>query len=128
MKRSTNILIAAALLTFVGGGLLSTGVMPAASATNSTAVVETQVATFEIENMTCAMCPITVRTAMSRVDGVNSVEVDFESKTAVVSFDPALTTQEAIAQASTDAGYPALLPGAEHTDADGSTHDHSGNH
>jgi periplasmic mercuric ion binding protein len=127
MKRSTNILIAAALLTFVGGGLLSTGVMPAANATNSTVVVETQVATFEIENMTCAMCPITVRTAMSRVDGVNSVEVDFESKTAVVNFDPALTTQEAIAQASTDAGYPAFPPGAEHINADGSTHDHSGN-
>jgi mercuric ion binding protein len=62
---------------------------------------------FDIENMTCATCPITVRTAMSRVEGVQNVEVDFETKIATVEFDPAVTTAQAIGAASTNAGYPA---------------------
>ena len=62
---------------------------------------------FAVEKMTCALCPITVRTAMSGVDGVTTVEIDFEAKTATVTFDPGLTSPDAIAQASLDAGYPA---------------------
>lgn len=62
---------------------------------------------FDIENMTCATCPITVRTAMSRVDGVQHVEIDFDTKIATVEFDPAVTTAQEIGAASTNAGYPA---------------------
>jgi len=62
---------------------------------------------FDIDNMTCAMCPVTVRTAMSRVEGVQHVEIDFDTKTAMVEFDAAVTTAEEIAAASTNAGYPA---------------------
>jgi mercuric ion binding protein len=75
------------------------------SATPTAVVLQTVV--FEIENMNCALCPVTVRTAMEDVDGVASVEVDFDSKTATVVFDPAIATIEAIAKASADAGYPA---------------------
>ena len=67
------------------------------------------VSSFAVDNMTCATCPITVRTAMSRVDGVRSVSVDFASKRATVTYDPARATTEAIAAASTNAGYPAHL-------------------
>lgn len=63
--------------------------------------------TFAIENMTCAMCPITVRTAMESVTGVSAVEVDFDAKTARASYDPKRTSAAAIAAASTNAGYPA---------------------
>lgn len=63
--------------------------------------------TFAIEKMTCASCPITVRKAMQRVDGVKSVSVDFEAKTATASFDPDITDISAIAAASTNAGFPA---------------------
>ncbi len=79
---------------------------------------DTRTVTFEIENMTCAMCPVTVRTAMKRVDGVRSVDVDFDNKTAVVVFDPDVTTAELIAQASTDVGYPAYTLGAEREESD----------
>lgn len=64
-------------------------------------------ATFAIENMTCAMCPITVRKAMEGVAGVRTVEVDFDAKTARATFDPKRTNAAAIAAASTNAGYPA---------------------
>ena len=64
---------------------------------------------FDIENMDCALCPVTVRTAMEKVSGVVKAEVDFDSKTATVTFDDARTTPEEIAGASTNAGYPATL-------------------
>ena len=75
-------------------------VLASAEATEATAH-------FSIENMTCATCPISVRKAMKRVDGVKSIEFDFESKIATVVYDPALTTAADIAAASTDVGYPA---------------------
>lgn len=65
--------------------------------------------TLTVENMTCALCPITVRTAIARVPGVRDVDVDFESKTAVVVFDDEEATVEDIAEASRQAGYPAAL-------------------
>lgn len=63
--------------------------------------------TLAVENMTCAACPITVRTAIERVPGVRDVDIDFENKTAAVLFDDAQATVEALEEASRLAGYPA---------------------
>ena len=79
------------------------------SATGTATPVSYQTANFAIENMTCASCPITVRKAMERVPGVQSVKVDFETKTATVEYDPALSTPADIAAAPTGNGYPATL-------------------
>lgn len=90
--------------------LLTAGVGAFAMAKNEDiAAAEAAMATvnFTIENMTCATCPISVKNAMMRVDGVKTVLIDFESKTAEVIYDPALTTPQAIGAASTDVGYPA---------------------
>lgn len=67
--------------------------------------------TFYVENMTCALCPVTVKAAMSGVEGVKSVEVSLAARTAHVVFDPALTDAAAIAHASEQAGYPAAAQG-----------------
>jgi mercuric ion binding protein len=75
----------------------------------SAAAAAERIATFSVENMTCALCPITVRTAIERVSGVEEVQVDLESKTAVVVFDDAQATVEDIAEASRQAGFPAVL-------------------
>jgi mercuric ion binding protein len=69
--------------------------------------------TFEVEKMTCATCPIAVRKAMQRVDGVKEVEVSLESESAVVTYDPGATTAAEIGQASTDVGFPAKARGSE---------------
>lgn len=71
-----------------------------------------QTVNFTIEKMTCATCPIAVRKAMERVDGVKDVEVDFDSKTAKVVFDSSSTTPQAIGAASTDVGFPATVQGS----------------
>lgn len=74
---------------------------------NEGAPAKLQTETFVVENMTCGLCPITVRKAMAGVEGVQSVAVDFEEKTATVVFDGSVTDTAAIAKASRDAGYPA---------------------
>jgi mercuric ion binding protein len=73
----------------------------------SVATAAERTVTLTVENMTCALCPITVRTAIERVAGVKHVEVDFESKMAVVVFDDSEATVQDIADASRQAGYPA---------------------
>ena len=74
-------------------------------------VAAEQTLTFAVDNMTCALCPVTVKRAMEGVEGVHAVEIDFEARTATVVFDTAATSAEAIATASANAGYPARVSG-----------------
>ncbi len=69
--------------------------------------------TFDVERMTCATCPIAVRKAMQRVEGVIEVEVSMEDESAVVTYDPSVTTAAEIGHASTDVGFPAKARGSE---------------
>ena len=66
----------------------------------------TKTVTLAVENMTCAVCPITVRKALEKVPGVAKVKVDFDTKTATVTFDPAKAKIEDLTRATTEAGYP----------------------
>ena len=110
MKRP--LILAAALLTVGGlGWAAGTTVMSAAAQSASQQLAAAQTRTFAIQNMTCALCPVTVKKAMEGVAGVTSVTVDFDAKTATVVFDPSVTTADAIAAASTNAGYPASVKG-----------------
>ncbi|HEY8129368.1 MAG TPA: mercury resistance system periplasmic binding protein MerP [Hyphomicrobium sp.] len=68
-----------------------------------------QTITLKVQNMTCAVCPITVRKALEKVQGVASVKVDFGAKTATVTFDPDKANADALAKATGDAGYPASV-------------------
>lgn len=79
----------------------------------ATASEADETVSFDVEKMTCATCPIAVRKAMQRVDGVKEVEVSLENKSAVVTFDSNMTTAEEIGQASTDVGFPATIRGSE---------------
>ena len=65
--------------------------------------------TLSVANMTCVSCPVTVRMALGKVDGVSKAAVDFEKKEAVVIFDDAKTTVAALIKATTDAGYPSSV-------------------
>lgn len=104
MKRT--VLIAAGLAVLGAACALSAeAFLPSSAISAPAAVVRT--ATFAIKNMTCALCPVTVRTAMEHVAGVKSVKVDFGAKTATAVYDPAVTNATSIAKASTGAGYPA---------------------
>jgi len=105
MKKALIALSAVVALGLAGSLALSSTQTARADTDVAQATEQTQ--SFTVEKMTCAMCPVTVRKAMERVDGVHSVTVDYDTKTAVAVFDPAQTSAEAIADASTDVGYPA---------------------
>ncbi len=68
-----------------------------------------QIATLAVENMTCGTCPIVVKKALERVPGVRATAVDFDKKTATVTFDPDKATTARLTQATTDAGFPSKL-------------------
>lgn len=62
-----------------------------------------------VPDMFCASCPFIVKTAISRVNGVLSVEARLDDRTALVTFDDAITSLEAITKATTDVGYESSL-------------------
>ena len=68
-----------------------------------------QTVTLEVNNMTCALCPITVKKALERVPGVTDAKVDFDKKTASVSFDPDKASLAELTKATADAGYPSSV-------------------
>jgi len=63
----------------------------------------------DMQNMTCAMCKFTIKKALQGVEGVEEADVDYDSKTASVTFNPQKTSVDALIKATTDAGYPATL-------------------
>jgi mercuric ion binding protein len=65
--------------------------------------------TLDVKNMTCELCPITVRKSLEKVPGVSAIKVDFDRKTATVSFDPDKARPEALTRATTNAGYPSTV-------------------
>lgn len=69
----------------------------------------TKTATLSVSGMTCAACPITVKKALFKVPGVEKAEILFDKKEAVVTFDDAKTSTQALVSATTDAGYPSTV-------------------
>jgi len=65
--------------------------------------------TLAVSNMTCATCPITVKAALTKVEGVSKADVSLDKKQAVVTFDDAKTNEGALVKATTDAGYPSRV-------------------
>ncbi len=65
-----------------------------------------QVVTLNVPGMTCPVCPITVKKALEKVQGVSKVDVRFEKKQVLVTFDDAKTNTDALVKATTNAGFP----------------------
>lgn len=63
----------------------------------------------DVENVTCAACGLTIEKTLDRVPGVTEQHVDTQAATVKVTFDPARTSEAAVAKAITDAGFPAKV-------------------
>ena len=59
-----------------------------------------------VPGMTCEACPITVKKALEKVPGVSKVDVQFEKKQVLVTFDDAKTNTDTLVKATKNAGYP----------------------
>ena len=80
---------------------LLTGPLAALAATPQTVVLD-------VKNMTCALCPITVKSALGKVPGVADTKIDLATMTATVKFDPDKANVAALVKATTNAGYPSI--------------------
>ena len=62
-----------------------------------------------VPTMDCPVCPITVKKALSKVNGVLDASVSFGARQAKVTFDDTKTSVEALTRATKEAGYPSTL-------------------
>src|SRR6476661_8045386 len=73
----------------------------------TTATSSSSICTLDIGGMTCASCVRHVEKALSRIDGVDSAEVNLATEAATVSFDPQTAGLSELTAAVTAAGYTA---------------------
>lgn len=76
---------------------------------SSPALAAMQTVTLSVPGMTCAACPITIKLALNKVEGVSEADVSYEQREAVVTFDDAQTSVEALTEATANAGYPSTV-------------------
>jgi mercuric ion binding protein len=69
----------------------------------------TQTVVLDVQNMTCELCPITVKKSLERVPGVAIAKVDLDKKTATVQFDPDKAAPAVLVEATTNAGFPSAV-------------------
>ncbi len=65
--------------------------------------------TLKVDNLFCATCPHIVKRTLFRIPGVTEVEVSYEEKTAVVTFDDRKTDLAALLAATAGTGFPATV-------------------
>lgn len=88
---------------------LRTLALVCAAGLSSMAMAAIQTVTLDVQGMTCSSCPIMVKIALSKIDGVQNVKASFEKREAVVTFDDQKTSVEKLSLASANAGFPATL-------------------
>ncbi|MGQ0562722.1 MAG: metal-binding (seleno)protein [Gemmatimonadota bacterium] len=99
------------LLTLVGASALGAASIcnlcetPAATAAQVASAAELDTVRLKIEGMTCGGCAVAARKIIARLAGVTKAEVSYETKQAVVTYDPARVTIEQIIAAVRKLGY-----------------------
>ena len=68
-----------------------------------------QSTTLDVQGMTCASCPLTVKQVLKKVPGVSDVSVDYKTHSAAIKFDPEKTGPDQLAKVVTDIGYPTTV-------------------
>ena len=75
-----------------------------------------QTVTLDMESMTCSFCPVTVRKALEKTDGVKKATVSYEEHHAVIIYDDEIINIPTLIETTTNAGFPSLLPKETETD------------
>ena len=65
--------------------------------------------TLAVPGMTCPTCPVTIKKALLKKQGITAVAVRYQEKKLVVSFDDAKTTPEAIMKSTAAVGFPSQI-------------------
>jgi len=65
--------------------------------------------TLSVPGMTCSACPITVKKALTKIEGVTKTDVNFSKREAAVTFDDTKANIRMLTKATSDAGHPSTL-------------------
>jgi mercuric ion binding protein len=65
--------------------------------------------TLAVPAMTCPTCPVTIKKALMKEQGVASVTIRYKKKELIVSFDDAKTTPDAIMKSTAAVGFPSQI-------------------
>jgi len=76
---------------------------------STSALADSKTVTLSVPGMYCEMCPVTVKKAIQKVDGVEKVSASFETKEAVVTFDDSRANVDKLREATAKAGYPSTI-------------------
>lgn len=85
------------------------GLLVTMVATSSASLAETKTVTLEVKNMVCSMCSAAVSKALLKVPGVEAAKFDLAAKRAVVTFDAAKTSPQALTKATAAAGFSSVV-------------------
>lgn len=88
--------------------LIAVSILGTLMASSSTFAAQ-QTVTLDVPGMTCSTCPITVKKALMKVEGIQQVKVNYERREAVVIFEDAAASVEKIQLATADSGYPSTV-------------------
>ena len=66
-----------------------------------------QIACYQVQGMTCAACSVTLKTAVRKLSGIESIQVSVGENTAQVVFDPSKTNADDIKKQIDSTGYKA---------------------
>ncbi|MDP3646255.1 MAG: heavy metal translocating P-type ATPase [bacterium] len=78
--------------------------------------------TYRVKGMHCASCSAIIEKTFKKTEGVHSIEVNYGTETAKVSFDPTKTNPQALSQKIEPLGYSLILPTANETHSTSSGH------
>jgi periplasmic mercuric ion binding protein len=106
MPLKTTLLMLSLLATSL---FVQTAYAEAAVSVQSQKQNSSQSVILDMQNMTCALCKFTIKKALQGLEGVEDTNVDYDTKTANVTFNPQKTSVVALIKATTDAGYPATV-------------------
>jgi periplasmic mercuric ion binding protein len=72
-------------------------------------LAEKQTVVLDVKDMVCPVCSYRVKKSLEQVPGTDKVDVRLTSREAIVTYDDTKTSPDALAQASTKAGFPATV-------------------
>jgi mercuric ion binding protein len=64
-----------------------------------------QIVTLNVPGMTCPACPITIKKALEKVQGVSKVDVRYEKKQVLVTFDDAKNQYGCTRESNNERGF-----------------------
>ncbi|MGB7291718.1 MAG: cation transporter [Thermodesulfobacteriota bacterium] len=107
MKALTKVLVALVILS--GVAFVNFYVCcPTGKALGKESTANTKKAIFKVKGMTCGTCPLTIKAALKRLDGVVNTNVSYEDKQAKVSYEEGKVTVDEIVKTIENAGFKAI--------------------